>query len=63
MTTTIEGTLLWLDEDDGPVVVEEIPNPGGSPTLDLILQQALAEIWMEQRGYAPRVRITIEVIE
>jgi len=21
MTTTIEGTLLWLDEDDGPVNV------------------------------------------
>lgn len=63
MKTVITGTLLWLDENDGPVVVEEIPNPGGSPTLDLILQQALAEIWLEQKGYAPRVRITIEVIE
>lgn len=61
--TTIEGTLLWLYKFDGPVVVEEIPNPGGMPTLDLILQQALAEVWMEQKGYAPRVRVTIEVVE
>ena len=57
----IEGIILWEDPDD-PQVVIEIPNPGGPVIHDMVLTQALSQIWREQNGPC-QVRVSIEVTE